>query len=235
MITQKVNAVFGESKVLRGVIVQEGHPMEKFTRLAKLKDADLLLLGRKKSLKGSGIVSSKIARNSHCSLLIVPQRPSMNISRILIPIDFSGHSKLSLEAVEQIARQTGAKIECVHIYEVPSGYHTTGKSYEEFAEIMKGHAVHDFENFIREGNFDEVPHCTYLLHKRKKKCELINNLAHDIHSDMMVVGSRGRTSAAVVLMGSVAEKLTYLDNDIPLMIVKRKGENMDFLEAIMRI
>lgn len=234
-LTQKVKAVFGETKVLLEVIVKEGHPMEKFSRLAIVKDVDLILLGRKKSLKGSGIVSSKITRRSPCSLLLVPQNPPMTISKILVTVDFSGHSKLSFEAAQFIAKQTGAQIECVHIYEVPSGYHTTGKSYEEFAEIMKGNAIHDFEKFVAKGDFNEVPHCTYLLHERKTKGKLINSLAHEIHADMIVVGSRGRTAAAVMLIGSLAEKLTYLDNDIPMMIVKRKGEIMGVLEAIRRM
>ena len=41
----------------------------------------------------------------------------------------------------------------------------------------------------------------------------------------MVIGSRGMTSAAAVFMGSVTEKLIRHNRKIPMLIVKKKGEN----------
>jgi len=234
-LQKKVETAFAELDIHTEVIVREGHPMEKFTRLVKVKNVDLILFGRKKSLTGSGIVSSKIARNSHCSLLLVPEDPPKSISKILVPVDFSEHSKLSMSTAQYIAEQTQGQLEALHIYEVPSGYHTTGKSYEEFADIMRGHAERDYANFLKKGGFNESIPCSYRLHNGDKTNELINEHAHEIGADLIVVGSRGRTKAAVVLLGSMAEKLAYIDNDTPLMIAKKKGEIMGFLEAIMKI
>ena len=52
--TTLVTEAFGDTSTKLDVIVQEGHPIEQFSRLAKNKDVDLIMMGRKKELKGSG-------------------------------------------------------------------------------------------------------------------------------------------------------------------------------------
>ncbi|MFY9941798.1 MAG: hypothetical protein WAK57_06455 [Desulfobacterales bacterium] len=44
------------------------------------------------------------------------------------------------------------EIYCLHVYSVPIGFYKTGKSYEEFAEIMKGHAQRDYMEFIKKAD-----------------------------------------------------------------------------------
>ena len=63
----------------------------------------------------------------------------------------------------------------------------------------------------------------------------IMDFAHSIKTDLLIVGSRGRSRSAAVLLGSVAEKLVNSNHDIPMLVMKEKGENMGFLEALFRI
>jgi nucleotide-binding universal stress UspA family protein len=49
-------------------------------------------------------------------------------------------------------------------------------------------------------------------------------------TDLIVVGSKGKTAAAAVLLGSVTENLIRMTNT-PLLAVKRKGETMNLLKA----
>lgn len=235
-LQKKIGSFFDTAPNTEVIIeVKEGDPIEKILRLTKIKEVDLILMGRKRSLKGSGIVSSRIARKSPCSLLLIPENSPHLISKIMVPVDFSRHSALAVSCAGHISEATGAELFFTNVYKVPSGYHATGKSYQEFASIMEHHAHHDYQDFlVRHQLTKEVP-CFYLLSKDGDYAERLYQYSRDIQADLIVLGSRGRTSAAVVLIGSLAEKLTYLDHDIPLFIVKEKGENMGFIQALMRV
>ena len=235
-LRKKVRAFFDDVPGTQvEVEVKEGEPIEKILRLTKIKEVDVILMGRKQSLKGSGIVSSRIARKSPCSLLLIPESAPQVIDKIMVPLDFSRHSALAINCAEHISEATGASLSFTNVYKVPTGYHATGKSYEEFAKIMEHHAHDDYKDFLDQHSLEKENPCSYLLSNDGDYAELLYQHSRDIKATLIVLGSRGRTSAAVVLIGSLAEKLTYLDHDIPLFIVKEKGENMGFIEALMRV
>lgn len=49
---------------------------------------------------------------------------------------------------------------------------------------------------------------------------------------MIVIGAKGRSLAASVLLGSVNEKLIETTH-VPILAVKKKGSGMGFLEALL--
>ena len=51
----------------------------------------------------------------------------------------------------------------------------------------------------------------------------------------IVIGSKGRTQAAAIILGSITEKLIRLDSTLPLVVVKQRKHNLNFLEALMNI
>ncbi|WP_020531311.1 universal stress protein [Flexithrix dorotheae] len=234
-LKQKVDKYFKDSKVETECLVKDGEPIDKILKLAKVKHVDLIVMGRKKSLKGSGIVSSRIARKCPSSLLLVPENSSQPIKKVLIPVDFSRHAALSIKQGVRFVKNAFNDIELVHIYAVPTGYSKVGKSYQEFAKIIKGHAMNKCANFLRENGFPSDIKCNYILEAHSNKGVLLHNHAVDANTDLIVIGSRGRTRASSILIGSCAEKLVFHDSDIPVLIVKNQGENMDFLKAILRI
>jgi nucleotide-binding universal stress UspA family protein len=201
-----------------------------------VKEADLIVMGRKPSLKGSGLVTSHIARNSPCSLLLVTQSDAVRpLQKILVPLDFSAHCAMSLKRAQAMAVLSGAMVITAHVYKVPSGYSKIGKSYEEFAEIMKGHAQKDFRKFMRQHDINEPIPCEFILDGDGNYVELIYQLAEAESADIIVVGSKGRTNASALFIGSFAEKMAFRDNHIPVLIMKYKRENMGFLETLLRI
>lgn len=234
-ILRKVKQHFNTTDTEISCIIQEGSPIETILKLCKVKGVDLILMGRKKSLRGSGIVSSRIARKCPCSLMLITEDFPLAIQKILLPLDFSPHSGLAMKLGWDIHQKTKAELLAVHMYSVPSGYHTTGKSYQEFADIMKGHAEKAYQKFLTKYDIStEVP-CEFVLTRDGKYSDLTYNFAEEQQVDLIIIGSKGRTPAASVLMGSVSEKLVYLDTHIPVLIVKAKGENMGLLDALLKI
>ncbi|WP_421897965.1 universal stress protein [Marinoscillum sp.] len=234
-IEQKVKPYFQESDVKTECIVRDGAPIDKILKLANVKAVDLILMGRKKSLKGSGLVSSHIARKCPCSLLLVPENFKPELKKVLVPVDFSEHSALAVKQAELLTKNSSEDIALLHVYNVPAGYYKIGKTYEEFDEIISGHAKNDCAKFQKEHQFSADLKCSYLSSKLAENEKLVHTRAVEFGADLIAIGSRGRTTASSILMGSLAEKLVFHESDIPVLIVKNKGENMGFLEAILRL
>ncbi len=233
-ISELVYTHFTHSEIDINIIVDEGRAFDCLMHLAKVKHADLILMGRKKNLKGSGLVSSHIARECHASILFVTEEFSTSISKILVATDFSIHSFHAVQCAEGIADKNGADIFLTHIYEVPMGYTKVGKTYEEFGAIMLNNAKKDYQKFRQRNKLPEH-NIAYHLVKDESKSDLLFSYAQKIGADLVIMGSRGRTKTSAILMGSVAEKLVFADDDIPVFVVKNKGQNMGLLEAIRRL
>ncbi len=212
----------------------EGHPLIDLLRRAKEDETDLILMHRTGE-SSEGSFFTKLARKAPCSVLLVPEAIDPDFKHILVPIDFSEHASDAMEVSIAFALASDTKeINCLHIYDVPLGYYKTGKSYEEFAEIMKGHAENAFAQFVKSLDMKGIkPIPLFRLQGKKHKGIEEEILDHD-DFDLIVIGSRGRKAAAGVLLGSVTEHLIK-ECSIPLLAVKRKGENMGFLEALLKL
>ncbi|EOZ92012.1 UspA [Indibacter alkaliphilus LW1] len=217
------------------VVVEEGKPMDTVLRWSKIKDVDLLIMGRKENLEGSGSLAKTMAHRAPCPVLFLTEKAPVKIpERILIPMDFSEHSKLSLEFGQKLANETGAKLIGLHVYSVPTGYYKTGKSYDEFAEIMEGHAKKDFEKFFAKLDMKPID-CLFRCKDDGNEGRFIIRVSLEEKADLILMGSRGRTASAAALLGSVAEKLVNINNTIPMLVFKKKGENMSFMDALKKI
>jgi len=119
---------------------------------------------------------------------------------------------------------------------VPTGYHVSGKSYDEFAEIMKQNAEESFNKFIAEYDTKGIPvEAKFELDNNNDIARKIYQFALKNKASAIAVGSKGRTQVAAVLIGSIAEKLIRLNSQIPTIVVKQRRHNMDFLEALLKI
>ncbi len=234
-INKKIAPLFQDSSVDHDVIVREGKPLERFLRLSKIKNVDLIILGRKRILNGSGLLSGSIVRKSPASILFITERNYETISKVMVPIDFSKHSVLSLDLAMKMKAVSGIDVHASHFYTVPVGFYKTGKSYEEFADIMKFHVTNDYKDFLTKNELPKDLPCEYVLTDHESKAEVINKYAHEAGMDLILIGSRGRTATSALLIGSIVKKLLQLNLDIPMLVVKHKGENMGFFEAIMKL
>lgn len=218
--------------------VREGNPEDQILKTARQKDVDLLILGKKVGLEGEGILVSKLAKIVNRSVLIVPETLPTTVKQILVPVDFSRHSLVALKQAIKIDETTSSSIHisCQHVYQLPMGWHKTGKSETEFSEIMKGHAENDYKKFLQKlGKHERDIPCTFTLVRNGNPAKAIYRHAIKEQVSMIIMGSKGRTAAASVLMGSTAEKLAHYDKNIPMLIVKDKKENISFLEALFKI
>lgn len=240
-IKEKVEKYFSyeDAEVIINVIVDEGQVTRTLLKYAGNEKIDLVILGRKNEQKGGGIQITRVARRIACSLLIIPKGSEFKIGKVLVPTDFSDYSKRALEKATTLVRRTkttSTKLIVQNVYQVPVGYHYTGKSFKDFSEIMKDHAKADYQKFISEVDLKGIDlEQTYTLDKDDDIIRDIYKTAKKIHADLIVIGAKGRTAAASLFIGSKAEKLIQVDSDIPLLVVRPKGKIAGLMEMLREI
>ncbi|MTI41066.1 universal stress protein [Fulvivirga lutimaris] len=216
--------------------IREGNAEDKILKWSDIKEIDLIITGRKDGLKGSGLLPGRLAKLAHCSILMVPEKASTKISKIMVPVDFSRSSKEAIKEAQLFSEKTGAKIALQNTYTVPSGYHRIGKTFEEFSEIMRGHAKSHALEFVKETELNEADtELIITLDNDEQPADKINEDAQKFSCDLIIMTSKGRTGLASVLLGSVADKVLSMKGNIPVLIIKNKKHNLGFLDALLRL
>ncbi|MEM6524146.1 MAG: universal stress protein [Bacteroidota bacterium] len=220
--------------------VEKGQP-PRMLELADKFDADVIIAGQKKTLPGQAGTTMRLARRAICNLLIVPEtvkKVEPKAEKLMVPIDFSSYSKLALEQAIDFALKTPTvkSIVCQNVYSVPVGYHYTGKSFEEFGEIMHKHAQDKFKKFIQK-----IDTKGYKI-EEKYSLDVNDNLASDIYDladevqpDFIFIGAKGRTAAAALFLGSLAEQMVNDKMNHPLLITRYKGQSAGLIETFREL
>jgi universal stress protein A len=147
----------------------------------------------------------------------------------LVPIDFSDHSKKTIQYATQLASLTGASIRLLHVFLIPDypatfyqGLYVEHEAVKIHVETAKREAltqlslvadqIHanglEAESILRVGN----PY------------EEIVNVAKEFRIDLIVIGSHGYTGLSRLLLGSTADRvLQYAP--CPVLVVKDRSVN----------
>lgn len=216
-------------------ITKQGQAAKKILKVSKEEEIDMVIIGRKRTLKGSGVLSQRLARRLECSLLIVPESSEPRLRKVLVPSDFSDYSLIAMEEAIAISERRGFQVDviCQNVYTVPAGYHYTGKSYEEFSAIMEKNAKDNYKKFIKKIDTKEVKISpVYSLDSDEDPVEDIYQMAKEVEAEGLIIGAKGRTTATALFLGSMAERLIQKNFEIPVLIVRYKGRNAGILEYI---
>jgi universal stress protein A len=125
---------------------------------------------------------------------------------ILCPVDFSPPCRAALRAAAELAVKFDSALTLVHVYQIPVlGYPeaTPGSPFRTTMAELAGKELaewkHEAEKLVRRSvtaaNVEGVP------------WDQIVKYAHEHQSDLIVVGTHGRTGLKHVLIGSVAERV----------------------------
>jgi universal stress protein A len=143
---------------------------------------------------------------------------------LLVPIDFSDHSRAALELAIDLARETGGRIHLLHAYEVPLG---TIPPYgvavpEALLSQVRDAAARRIEKAAKKVRDAQIECETHLLHA--SPAEAIVEAARTLQADLVVISTRGLTGLKHVLLGSVAER-TVRTAPCPVLTVRAQEES----------
>lgn len=207
------------------VDILEGDPLKEILHWVKVKEADLLVVGNKKLSEGSGVMAKRIARHAGCAVLFVPETGQENIHKILVPVDFSDHSRAAMQtAVDLAADLPDAAITAFNTFDVPmTGNPSINMSYERFVEDMTAFKREALEKFVLDFNTNGVQISTaQAVNEKGNPAKLIYTHAIKGFFDLIVIGAKGHNTFERMLLGSVTEKLLSLDKEIPVLVLRKR-------------
>ena len=132
---------------------------------------------------------------------------------ILVATDFSEHSERALECAITLAKAASGKIHLLHAMQVPSELRMAGDWYA----TLRGSAVAGLDACLEKLDAAGVASESHFVDENPVAAIL--SLADKLKSDLIVIGSRGRSGLANVLLGSVAERILRLAT-CPVLTVK---------------
>ncbi len=234
LIREKLPAAVADRTTVE---VHEGTGIAEILRSARDLSLDLIVVGRRQphDQMAVGSAFARLARKAPCSVLVVPNQSYPHFGRILVPVDCSEHSMIALQTAIDIARSSGEsnpQVIVQTIFQVGYGYQYAGLTFSQAVQRQEEVARKKIDDFMTRVNPNGVKlEVVYTCSSHPSTA--VYDLTASKNLDLIVIGSRGMSSATAVLLGSFAEQLIVY-SPAPVLVVKRKGETLRFLDALLR-
>lgn len=233
-IQEAVKSSFDCEKIQTDILIRQGNATKEILSASIDVGADLIVLGRKK--ESDSVLSTRVVRRAACNILLVPTATNLSFQTIHLPVDFSNYSSLSLETALSITGENQADILLQNVFNVPSSYRYSGKTFEEFAAIMEENSAKDLNVLMKQAKVvNQKLQPIHTLDNGQNVINMIYKEAKDRNANLIVMGAKGRTAASALFIGSKAERMIQVNDSIPLMVVRKKGANAGILESLQDI
>ncbi|RZU29662.1 nucleotide-binding universal stress UspA family protein [Edaphobacter modestus] len=187
----------------------------------------MILVGHSASHNPRRSLARSLVRKALCSVWLFPNKAPVKLRCIVAPIDLSDHSADSLKEAIYIAILAGLReVTTLHVYFDPTTVTYNGRETQ-----MLRKDEHEVASFLQR--FD--PHGLRIVPRSIEE----SNVAHAIHrvcteqgADLIVMGTRGRSAAASILLGSQTER-TLMKSKIPVLAVRHFGARRGLLDVLL--
>lgn len=211
-LTQLEELVGEQKEVSAHADAMTGTPFLELLRRVKRTSADLLVLGangESDPSKGAGTLATKCVRKAATKVLLVRGYHDNCFKNVVACVDFSESSHRVIEQAIRVAQQDGASLCLLHVSSSPwkgSNYvprpspeeqHHHSESLSERMQV----ALQPFESEIHALQVK-----TNVV-ENAREADGIVQFIESSETDLVVVGTRGRTGIRAVLLGTVAERI----------------------------
>jgi nucleotide-binding universal stress UspA family protein len=192
-------------------------------------EADLIVMGthgrRGAARMLLGSVAEEVLRRAECPVLTLRQRDQPrtieSIEKILVPVDFSEHSGLSLRSAGEFARRYGARLQILHVVEIPTYPYFYVPPETEILAERKETATKALAELVAEV-IGETAEYEIFVSDGRAASEIID-FAEANGSDLVVIATHGLTGLERLLIGSTAEEVVRRA-ECPVLTVKSFGK-----------
>ena len=142
----------------------------------------------------------------------------------LVPVDFSEHSKVTIQYARQLAALTGAGIRLLHVFQIPEfpaafyhGLYLENEAVKLHLETAKREALTQLSQIAEQMRANGLQAEPLLRHGNPY--EEILKAATEFGVDLIVIGSHGYTGLGRLVLGSTADRVLH-NAPCPVLVVK---------------
>jgi nucleotide-binding universal stress UspA family protein len=195
--------------------VLNGSPVDKLLQHAAEAHSDAILLGHRRARTGRRSLARRLAMKAPCSLWLVPEGSAPRMSNVLVGIDFSPSSAEALTSAAFLASRVGT-MNCTAAHITQADDPVDHAAFQQVLSILDLHGIE-----VRAR-----------LESARSVTDGLLNTARAEAADLIVMGTRGRSSSAAVLLGTESEQM-LVESVLPVLITKPRGERLDLLEVLL--
>ncbi|HMK49702.1 MAG TPA: universal stress protein [Thermodesulfovibrionales bacterium] len=206
----------------QGIVVDtisdEGEIHERIVDLADTENFDLIVIGQKgtsvveRALVGS--VAARVIGYSRQDVLVVPACAKLSWQNILVATDGSPYSEAAARRAIEIAKQHQSEFKALSVVDVTIEFMLRAQEvYNHLVAKAKGIADSVKEKALAAGVKAEA------VVRDGEVYKVIIDVANETKSDIIIMGSLGKTGIKRLLMGSSAERVLG-HSCFPVLIVK---------------
>lgn len=175
-----------------------------------------------------GSVSEEVVRLSTCPVLTVHGKgggsSAVGVERVVVPVDFSEHSRLNITYARELAAAYGARIDLVHVVEDYAlapvyGVEPLALNTPEVLDRVRA----GLESMAAEAPGADVPVQVHVL--TGNPVNEIIEFASRTGAGLIVIATHGLTGIKRFLMGSVTERVVR-SAECPVFTVKTFGKQL---------
>jgi len=162
--------------------------------------------------------------------------------KILVPTDFSDFSQEALQYACAFAKISGGTVECVHVVDLTflaaggaSSVYASTADVDRSMKALREKAKKELDHFVRKEHLLGIDVVAHL--REGIAADEIVKLAGEIHADLIVIPTHGRSGLDRMVFGSTCEKVLRT-SPVPVLAIKsgeRSAVGKDLALSLKRI
>lgn len=200
-------ALLREGAQIGELRVSSGSAAETVLHTAEALDSSLIVIGagdRAHGEQGTGATAETVARFARQPVWISRPRREPGLAKVLVAVDRSEASREALGFAADLCERLAATLVIVHVLEHPDWSPGADTKRGELAEHEE-RSVAALADFLTSAERSELS--AAVRHEWGRPSEVLQRLARDEKSDLLVVGRTGLGGLRRVFLGGTAERL----------------------------
>lgn len=226
MLDEQLERVGIDRDSLAGVIIEAGAPHRMLLEAAESQGADLIVVGARETAGRAlhGSTTDRVLRKATCPIWVVAGESILPPRRVLAPVDLSSLSEECLEAALAILGALGGdsdpEVEALFVLTAEEHESSTQFTPEQIERLAHEELDRFVERLLQPGGG--------AIGRKVRIGEIRKEILHEIGeqaSDLLVIGTHGRSGFERFLLGSVASDMASQASRNVLIIPPSEAKN----------